>query len=103
VGCAFGGGMDLVRESAALTFLACEPAKVIDAIGFSALALRTIRQNLFFAFLYNALAIPIAALGLLNPLIAIAAMFASSLTVTGNTLRMFRTGSRALQEREVAG
>ena len=102
VGCAFGG-MDLVRESAALTFLACEPAKVIDAIGFSALALRTIRQNLFFAFLYNALAIPIAALGLLNPLIAIAAMFASSLTVTGNTLRMFRTGSRALQEREVAG
>jgi Cu+-exporting ATPase len=56
----------------------------------SALTAKTIRQNLFFAFLYNGLAIPLAIAGLLNPLIAVFAMFASSLTVVGNALKISR-------------
>ncbi|OPY69952.1 MAG: putative copper-importing P-type ATPase A [Syntrophorhabdaceae bacterium PtaU1.Bin034] len=62
----------------------------------SALTSKTIRQNLFFSFFYNAVALPLAAIGLLNPLIAVVAMVGSSLTVTGNALRVTRkrTGCR---------
>jgi cation transport ATPase len=54
--------------------------------------LKAIRQNLFLAFIYNALAIPLAMSGLINPLIAVTAMLCSSLTVIGNTLRIIRKG-----------
>jgi heavy metal translocating P-type ATPase len=90
VGGAFGAGVDLIREASDLTFLSPEPGRLLDAMALSFLAARTIRQNLFFASLYNLIAIPVAASGLLNPLMAVIAMFASSLTVTANTLRIFR-------------
>lgn len=90
VGVAFGAGMDLVREASDLTFLSSEPHRLFDALSLAATAARTTRQNLVFAFAYNVVAIPIAAFGLLNPLVAVVAMFASSLTVTANTLRMAR-------------
>jgi Cu+-exporting ATPase len=93
-GIAFGAGKDLIREASDLTFLSPELRRVLDAVDLSGLAARTIRQNLFFAFFYNLVAIPVAALGLLDPLIAVAAMLASSLTVTANTLRIFRSGIR---------
>jgi Cu+-exporting ATPase len=88
VGCAFGPASGTLRNASDITFLSPDPRKLLDAIALSALATRTMRQNLFFAFSYNAVAIPVAALGLLNPLIAVLAMFASSLVVTANALRI---------------
>jgi cation transport ATPase len=70
--------------------LAAEPGRVLDVLDLSQLATKTIRQNLLFAFLYNATAIPLAVSGLLNPLIAVVAMFGSSFTVIGNALRITR-------------
>jgi Cu+-exporting ATPase len=88
VGCAFGPAMQAVRGASDLAFLSPDPGKLIDALELSKLTARRIRQNLFFAFLYNAVAIPVAAAGLLNPLVAVCAMCASSLMVTGNALRV---------------
>ena len=88
VGFALGAGTHILREASDFAFLASDPTRVCDALDLSALAVRSIRQNLFFAFLYNAIGIPLAAAGLLNPLIAVFAMFASSLTVIGNALRI---------------
>ncbi len=88
VGCAFGPAVQAVRGASDLTFLSPDPRKLIDAFELSGLTTRRIRQNLFFAFLYNGVAIPVAAAGLLNPLVALCAMFASSIMVTGNALRI---------------
>jgi Cation transport ATPase len=63
---------------------------VVDAILLSRATLAKIRQNLFFAFVYNVLGIPLAALGMLNPVFAGAAMAASSLSVVGNALLLRR-------------
>jgi Cu+-exporting ATPase len=63
---------------------------VVDAILLSRVTLAKIRQNLFFAFVYNVLGIPLAALGMLNPVFAGAAMAASSLSVVGNALLLRR-------------
>jgi heavy metal translocating P-type ATPase len=90
VGCAFGAGADLIGGASDIAFLSPDLAGPLKAIELSRLAREKIRQNLFFAFFYNALAIPVAAAGLLNPLIAVAAMAGSSLTVTWNALRMSR-------------
>ncbi len=90
VGFAIGAGSDLIREASDIAILAAEPGRVLDVLDLSQLAAKTIRQNLLFAFLYNATAIPLAVSGLLNPLIAVVAMFGSSFTVIGNALRITR-------------
>jgi heavy metal translocating P-type ATPase len=90
VGFALGTGTNITREASDFTLLAAEPARVLEVLDLSAHTTKTIRQNLSFAFLYNGLAIPLAVAGLLNPLIAVCLMFASSLTVIGNALRISR-------------
>jgi Cu+-exporting ATPase len=68
--------------------MAGDPARIAGVLDLSALTVRIIRQNLLFAFFYNGLALPLAVTGLLNPLIAVFAMFASSLCVIGNSFRI---------------
>ena len=93
-GCAMGAGADLAREVCDIALMASDPAVFLEALDLSALAARAVRQNLLFAFVYNGVAIPLAAAGLLNPLLAVVAMFASSITVTGNALRVARKAGR---------
>lgn len=92
VGIAMGGGTDVAIESAAVTLMRSEPERVVDAIDLSAQTYRKIRQNLFWAFAYNTLGIPLAALGYLSPMLAGAAMALSSFSVVSNalTLRLWR-------------
>jgi len=90
VGFALGTGTNIIQEASDFTLLAAEPTRILDVLDLSALTAKTVRQNLFFAFLYNGLAIPLAVAGLLNPLIAVFAMFASSLTVIANALKISR-------------
>jgi heavy metal translocating P-type ATPase len=92
-GIAFGSGANLARHACDITILDKELRRIPAVLRLSALTLKIIRQNLSFAFLYNFLGIPLAMAGLLNPPIAVLAMFASSLTVIGNTLRISRCNS----------
>jgi Cu+-exporting ATPase len=90
VGIAMGTGADIAMESAAVTLLKGDLAGIVRARRLGRATLRNIRQNLFFAFVFNALAVPLAAAGLLSPMIASAAMSASSVLVVGNALRLRR-------------
>jgi Cu+-exporting ATPase len=90
VGFALGTGTNIIQEASDFTLLAADPTRLLEVLDLSALTAKTVRQNLFFAFLYNGLAIPLAIAGLLNPLIAVFAMFASSLTVIANALKISR-------------
>ena len=87
---AIGAGADVAIQTADITLMRNDLMSVVDAIRLSRATLRKIRQNLFFAFFYNALGIPLAALGLLNPVIAGAAMALSSVSVVGNALLLKR-------------
>ncbi|MGH8715081.1 MAG: heavy metal translocating P-type ATPase, partial [Casimicrobiaceae bacterium] len=87
---AIGTGSDVAVETADITVVRADLDAVVDAILLSRATLAKIRQNLFFAFAYNVLGIPLAALGLLNPVIAGAAMAASSVSVVTNALLLRR-------------
>ena len=87
---AIGAGSDAAVEAADLTLIRSDLCGVVDAIDLSAATLGKIRQNLFFAFIYNVLGIPLAALGWLNPVVAGAAMAMSSVSVVSNSLLLKR-------------
>ncbi|CAB1367954.1 heavy metal translocating P-type ATPase [Denitratisoma oestradiolicum] len=87
---AMGAGSDVALEAADVTLMRNDLNSVVDAIVLSRATLAKIRQNLFFAFIYNILGLPLAALGLLNPVIAGAAMAMSSVSVVSNSLLLRR-------------
>lgn len=87
---AIGAGSDAAIEAADLTLIRNDLLGVADAIALSAATLGKIRQNLFFAFIYNVLGIPLAALGFLSPVVAGAAMAMSSVSVVSNSLLLRR-------------
>ena len=90
IGFAMGAGSDAAIHAADLTLVKSDLAGVADAIALSRATLGKIRQNLFFAFIYNVLGIPLAALGMLNPVVAGAAMAMSSVSVVSNSLLLKR-------------
>ncbi|MBT9614383.1 MAG: copper-translocating P-type ATPase [Burkholderiales bacterium] len=90
VGFAISSGSDIAIEAADVTLMRNSLMSVADAISLSRATLSKIRQNLFFAFIYNVLGIPLAALGMLNPVIAGAAMAMSSVSVVSNALLLKR-------------
>lgn len=90
LGIAMGGGTDAAASASDLALTRDEPGAIADAISLARATLRTIRGNLFWAFAYNVAAIPLAAAGFLNPMIAGAAMAFSSVFVVLNSLRLRR-------------
>ncbi len=101
VGIAMGTGTDVAMESAGVTLVKGDLRGILRARRLSRATMRNIRQNLFFAFIYNSLGVPVAAgllfpvFGiLLSPIIASAAMSLSSVSVIGNALRLKRSLSR---------
>ncbi|HEZ1888958.1 TPA: heavy metal translocating P-type ATPase [Neisseria meningitidis] len=87
---AMKGGADVAEHTASATLMQHSVNQLADALLVSQATLKNIKQNLFFAFFYNSLGIPLAALGFLNPVIAGAAMAASSVSVLSNALRLKR-------------
>jgi len=81
---------DIAREAADIVLLRTDIEAVPEALGLARATLRTIRQNLFWAFFYNALGVPLAALGLMSPVLCALAMGVSDLIVIGNALRLLR-------------
>jgi heavy metal translocating P-type ATPase len=90
VGFALGIKAEIIMGASDVTLLSNDPLKIEKVIDLSKRTMIIIRQNLGFAFFYNIFGIPLAVSGLLNPIIAVLAMFASSLTVIGNTIRLYK-------------
>lgn len=90
IGLAMGTGADVAMQTAGVTLMRGDPRLVADAIAVSRATYRKIRQGLFWAFFYNVIALPAAALGYLSPMVAGAAMALSSLTVVSNALTLRR-------------
>ncbi len=102
VGIALGCGADLARESAPVALLAADLNQVPGAIELARRSVRVMRQNLFWAFAYNAIGIALAAAGWLNPAWAAVAMVASSALVVGNSLRLYPGSTEYSPELESA-
>jgi P-type Cu+ transporter len=94
VGIAIGAGADVAIEAADVTLVRGELSKVVEAVNLSRATFRKILQNLFWAWFYNLAAVPIAAMGLLHPMIGVIAMTTSSLSVIGNSLLLKRARIR---------
>ena len=92
LGIAVSHASDVAREAADIILLKSEIAGVPEALGLARATLKTIKQNLFWAFFYNSLGVPLAALGFVSPILCAAAMGASDLVVIGNALRLLRWG-----------
>lgn len=90
IGIAMGTGTDIAIESGDLVLVKGDLLKAVEAIELSKATLRNIKQNLFWAFIYNSIGIPVAAFGLLNPILSSAAMGFSSVSVVLNALRLKR-------------
>jgi Cu+-exporting ATPase len=90
LGIAVSRASDVAREAADIILLKSEIEAVPEALGLARATLRTIKQNLFWAFFYNALGVPLAAMGFISPIFCAAAMGASDLIVIGNALRLLR-------------
>lgn len=90
VGFAIGAGAAIALDTADVVLMKSDLTSVLDAISLSRATLAKIRQNLFFAFIYNILGLPLAACGLLNPIVAGAAMAMSSVSVVSNSLMLNR-------------
>lgn len=90
VGMAMGTGTDAAMEAAGITLMRGDPALVVEALSISRATYQKIRQNLFWAFIYNIVAIPMAASGMLSPILAGAAMALSSVSVVSNSLLLRR-------------
>jgi Cu+-exporting ATPase len=102
VGMAIGTLMNIAQEASDIVLLTQDLTRVLDVFDLSTLTVRTVRQNLLFALLYNGLAIPLAVTGVLNPVIAVVAMFASSLTVIGNSWRIMGRRKRGWESSKIA-
>ncbi|MEX2461693.1 MAG: HAD-IC family P-type ATPase [Paenibacillaceae bacterium] len=94
LGIAIGTGSDIAKEAADVNLLHGDLNSVVDAIEISKQTIRNIRQNLWFAFAYNFIAVPFAFMGWLEPWMAGTAMALSSVTVVGNSLRLKRSKKR---------
>jgi Cu+-exporting ATPase len=94
LGVAVSRASDIAREAADIVLLNSEIEAVPESLALARATLRTIKQNLFWAFFYNAAAIPLAALGFLSPILCALAMGASDLVVIGNALRLRRRGGQ---------
>jgi Cu+-exporting ATPase len=90
LGIAVSRASDVAREAADIILLKSEIEAVPEALGLARATLRTIKQNLFWAFFYNALGVPLAACGIISPIFCAAAMGVSDLVVIGNALRLLR-------------
>jgi P-type Cu+ transporter len=90
LGIAMGAGADIAKEAGNIIIMKNEPIKVYEAIKLARKTFGIIRQNLFWAFFYNVIAIPLAIFGVANPIVSAFAMIMSDITVIGNSLRIYR-------------